>query len=237
MQIGRDSISPPASSRSSGGTTRRRSLRSSLGSLLMVRCRQESHTLLSPIFLTIRPFPRFVRVSLLFASIYLLLAVSAVFVSREVEAFTWNYSSGLLAAVISNITIGVVSCVNHVNRRPLEKAKTTSEFISKSYPSHSKSIERGLKIRWCITVCVTLGITSFCAVYFSLYCHVMSIPTVHTALGAAVVGLVVDWGVLQPGYALALLCLKKIGQRQVLKAGYRCVDRMRMWKSTDPEGD
>ena len=84
---------------------------------------------------------------------------------------------------------------------------------------------------------LALGLSTFCALYFSLYCHVMSIATVHTALGAALLGLVLDWGVLQPGYALALLCLKKAAQKSLLKAAYKCVDRLRMWKSTDPEGD
>jgi hypothetical protein len=86
-------------------------------------------------------------------------------------------------------------------------------------------------------VLLTLSLSSFCALYFALYCHVMSSATVHTALGAALLGLALDWAVLQPAYALVLLCLKKAAQKPLLKAVYRCLDRLRMWKSTDPEGD
>ncbi len=88
--------------------------------------------MLSPVFLTIRPFPRFVRVSLLFAGVYLMVAMSAVLTTREVQEFRWDWGTALLAGLAVNSVIGVLSCINHVNRRPLEKAKTTSEFIAKS---------------------------------------------------------------------------------------------------------
>jgi len=88
--------------------------------------------LLSSVFLTIRPFPRFVRVSLLFTGVYLLMAISAVLTAREVQEFRWDWGTALLAGLAVNVVVALLSCINHVNRRPLEKAKTTSEFIAKS---------------------------------------------------------------------------------------------------------
>lgn len=88
--------------------------------------------MLSVFFLTIRPFPRFVRISLLFLSLYLMLACSALVHSREVAEFYWDAKGALISVVVANGVVGVLSCANHINRKPLERAKTTSEFIQKS---------------------------------------------------------------------------------------------------------
>ena len=88
-----------------------------------------------------------------------------------------------------------------------------------------------------MVVFLALGLDCFCVLYITLYCHVMSAATVDTAMGSAVLGIAVDWAVVQPCYSLFLLGLKQGSQQPVLKAMHRCFTRLRMWKSTNPEGD
>ena len=128
----RDSISPPVSSRSTASSGPRRSLKSTCSTLTVVRRIQESHSLLSVLFLTIRPFPRFVRISLLFLSFYVTMACAALLHPREETEFYWDVKVAFVSVLISNVVVGVLSCINHVDRSPLERAKTTNEFIQKS---------------------------------------------------------------------------------------------------------
>lgn len=84
---------------------------------------------------------------------------------------------------------------------------------------------------------LAVALDLFCVLYVALYCHVMSPTTVHTAMGSAILGVLLDWMIVQPLYTAFLFGLKQGSKQPVLRALHLCINRLRIWKSTNPEGD
>ena len=88
----------------------------------------ESHMIASIIKETLRPFPRFIRISLLFTEIYFELFLSCFFVClwgsyREIDFIS------LWVVALSQALITLIGNVNRTSNKALVKAKNTCEFI------------------------------------------------------------------------------------------------------------
>ena len=89
---------------------------------------KESHMIASILKETLRPFPRFIRISLLFTEIYVELLLSCFFVCLWGSYRGIDFIS-LWVVVLSQILITLIGNINRTSNKALVKAKNTGEFI------------------------------------------------------------------------------------------------------------
>ncbi|OMJ70510.1 hypothetical protein SteCoe_31507 [Stentor coeruleus] len=193
---------------------------------------KESHMLTSIMFETMRPFPRFVRVLLLFTEIYIQLFLSCIFVCL------WGSYKGidfisLWVVFLSQVMTTLIGNITRTSSRPLEKAKDTQEFIAVT-----QRVERKIKIRWFLIVFVCLMIIVFSCMYTVMFFAKSSESQQKNAFIIIFVSIFLDLAFFQVIESFSITCVKFLSYKsRAMKKLNGFLKKARVWKSTNPDLD